>query len=1132
MNRVNLKRRMLQHPPSRLRITTTFISGLINLNSKNMKCFANHARTSLLKAMLIMKFTTLLLLAFALQVSANGFTQTRVSLKLKKTSISNVLAAIEGQTTYRFLYNQDLSAINTRVSISVENAEVKDVLDQVLDNTSLSYQFMQNNLVVIRTGTQTEAANPFITVTGNVMSNTGEILSGVSVYQKGTNNGTTTDGSGNYSISVPENATLVFSSVGYLTVEEAVNSRTTISVVLQSSAQTIQEVVVVGYGTQRKIDVTGSVANIRGEEIAKQPSGNPVSSLQGKVAGVQIVNTGAPGSSPQIRIRGVGTLYGNQNPLYVVDGVWYDDISFLNPQDIENLSILKDASSESIYGIRAANGVVLITTKKGKRGQSNVTYNAFVGWQSVTNQIDMANGAEYATLINELRGNTLLNPAQFGEGTDWYGLILRNALVHNHQVGMSGGSERSTYNFSLGYYNQEGIVETNKYERFTARLQNDFQVFKPLKVGYTLTGVASRSNDIPGSIFRELYAAPTIVPAFYADGSYGDPSDFDLGDGANFNPQATLDFFNQKSKNFRGTGNVFADLNFARDFTFRTSLGGDFGQAEYRHYLPEYTATLKQRNTLSSLTVGRTETRNWIFENTLTYDKRIQDHNVRLLVGQSAQENKFYQITGNAKGVPFETEDDLFLTLGNTGTNTVVDGGDKERFSSYFGRINYSFNNKYLLNASLRADGASKFSGDKRWGYFPSVGIGWIISDEAFMGDQEIFDALKLRASWGVVGNAKVPSNLPFVVINNGAGYSVQFGNTLVTGASITQQTPPAIYWEKAEGIDIGLEGALMDNRLTFEFDYYNRETKDAIFSVPILGSLGTSSGDITANQASIVNKGFEISLGWRDDLNSNLNYRINGNIGINDNEVSETKTGDNPVFGGGGAATGGQLATRTIVGQPIGQYYGLQVAGIFQNAAQVAGSPQSATAKPGDFIFVDQNKDGIIDGKDRVVLGDPNARVTYGLNTNWNYKKLDLTLDFQGVSGVDIYNANMGLRFGTENFTKDFFDNRWHGDGTSNSYPSVNIGGGDNYRPNSFFVEDGSYFRIRNIQLGYTFAPSIGNVNIKQLRVYANAQNAFNFFEYRGFSPEIGGNALNRGIDSNVYPMYATYNFGVNVTF
>ncbi len=589
-------------------------------------------------------------------------------------------------------------------------------------------------------------------ITGRVTGENGAALTGVSVQVKGTNRGTVTNTAGAFTITASETDVLVVSYIGYEPQEIPIAGRTQVNVLLVSSTRQLDQVVVVGYGTQRKVDVTGSVAQIKGEEISKQASINPISSLQGKVAGVQITNSGAPGASPEIRIRGLGTVYGNPNPLYVVDGVWFDDISFLNPADIENMSILKDASSESIYGIRAANGVVLITTKKGKSGRTIVDYNGYVGMQHITNQVEMANANEYAILINELSAANgsadVLNPADYGKGTDWYHQILRNALITNHQTSLSGGSEKSTYNFSLGYLTQQGIVETNDYTRYTLRLQNDFQVLSNLKIGYTVTAAASNSNDINGGIFHQLFAAAPVVPVYYEDGSYGDPSDYNLGEANNFNPQVTIDFFNQESKNYRLTGNTYADLKFAQHFTFHTSVGGEFGQSEVRNYLPVFAATLKQRNTTSQLSLTRGETRNWIVENTLTYDNRFNDHSVKVLVGQSAQRYKSYGFIGTASDVPNTSEGDLYLRLGSSAGRNVTDYGDLSTIESYFGRVNYSFRNRYLVNASIRADGSSKFLGDQRWGYFPSVGVGWVISEESFMENQGIFDNLKLRGSW------------------------------------------------------------------------------------------------------------------------------------------------------------------------------------------------------------------------------------------------------------------------------------------------------------------------------------------------------------------------------------------------
>ena len=528
-----------------------------------------------------MRITTLFLLVVSIHLSVFANGQDKITVVLRNTEWSKALVAVEKASSYRFVYSTDIAPVNKKIDLVVRDADLPEVMDKLLLSTTLSYKVMPDKVVVLFS--KVELA-PEIRVSGRITDENGNPLSGASVRVKGSSQGVSANANGEFVITVPDDAVLIFSYVGYDERQISVSGQATINVALQPSVKVQDQVVVVGYGTQRKIDVTGSVTQIKGEEISKQSVVNPISGLQGKVAGVQITNSGAPGASPQIRIRGVGTVYGNANPLYVVNGVWYDDISFLNPADIENMTILKDASSEAIYGIRAANGVVLITTKKGKNSKAVVNYNGYVGNQVVTNQITMANGPQYAQMVNELDviGGTsprYAKPDSYGT-TDWYHQILRDAITTNHQVSVSGGSDRSTYNFSLGYLLQDGIVENNRFERFTAKLQNDFQVVSPLKVGYVITGSANNSKDIPGSIFHQLYSAVPIVPVYYQDGTYGDPNDFNVTSSANFNPQVTLDFFNQKSKNYRLTGTVYADLKFAKHFTFHSSVGGDFGQNE------------------------------------------------------------------------------------------------------------------------------------------------------------------------------------------------------------------------------------------------------------------------------------------------------------------------------------------------------------------------------------------------------------------------------------------------------------------------------------------------------------------------------------------------------------------------
>jgi TonB-linked SusC/RagA family outer membrane protein len=1090
-----------------------------------------------------MKLTFLFILLACIQVSARTYSQDKITLNLQSAELKKALTIIERKSNYHFLYNEALIANKPKIDLNVKDADITVVLNRILTSNGIAYRILNNNLIVLKSLSSNSVAEiPDIRVTGKVTGPGGTGLYGVTVSIKGTSTGTTTDESGNYAITVPnEQSILVFTSVGFGTQEIAVGNRTNIDVAMTSSTSQLDNIVVVGYGTQRKIDVTGAVGQVKGEDIAKQASTNAVSALQGKVAGVHITNSGAPGASPQIRIRGLGTVYGSATPLYVVDGVWFDDISFLNPADIENISILKDASSEAIYGVRAANGVVLITTKKGK-GKTQVNYSGFVGVQQVTNQVKMANATEYATLINEMNvalGNAapFTNPSSFGDGTDWFDVILRPAMIHNHHISIGGGSERSTFNFSLGYLNQEGVVEGHEYSRVTARLQNDFQVSRFLKMGYSAVVEGSKSDDIPGGIFYKAFTAAPVVPVRYADGTYGDPADYPIGSATN-NPKIQLDFFDQNSKNYRGTGNVFGEIRFLKNFNFRSSFGGEFGEGEVLNYNPVYTSAQGntiQFNNISKLSVSRAQVRNWILENTLTFDKRFGDHNLKLLAGQGAQRYKSYGISATADNVPRTTDGDLYLSLGpNTTANprTVSDNGALATYASYFGRVNYSFMNKYLLTASVRADGSSKFEGDERWGTFPSVGVGWVISDEGFMKDQDVLDYLKLRGSWGKVGNASVPANLAVQLIDQKAGFTAIFGGQPAPGASITSIVPPVIFWERGVGTDIGLEGTLLNRRLNFEIDWYNRKTEQAIFDIPVIGSLGLAGSSIRGNQADFENSGFEFTLGWRNDVSKNFNYNINGNFSTNKNKVLSVVTGNNPIYGGGAAATGGQLSTRTVAGEPIGQFFGLLVSGIYQTAAEVTGSAQP-NAKPGDFRYVDQNKDGVINALDRIVLGNPNPKYTYGLNTNFNFMQFDFTLDLQGVSGVEIYNANKGLRFGSENFSKDFFDNRWNGSGTSNEYPSANIGGSTNYIPNSWYVEDGSYFRVRNIQLGYTLPSSLTNRwKMERLRFYVNAQNALNFFSYTGFTPEVGGGPTSAGIDNGIYPLSATYNFGVNVSF
>lgn len=972
----------------------------------------------------------------------------------------------------------------------------------------------------------TLSAQDVLTISGRVTdSSTGEPLIGASIQVKGTNRGTQSDASGSFSITAPANGTLVVNYIGYERLEVPVNNQSTLNIALAVSATSLEQVVVVGYGTQEKKEVTGSISSVTGEELNRQSSQNPVASLQGRMAGVQITNSGAPGASPQVRIRGAGSAFGGVEPLYVVDGMFVNDLSFLNPNDIESIDVLKDASSASIYGIRAANGVVLVTTKKGREGTLQVDFNSYVGAQVVTNQVKMASARKYALMVNEKTG-----AATVGEypTTDWYDQVLRPyAIVHNHQLGVSGGTDKSTYNFSVSYLDQQGAVEKNEYQRITARLQNDFKIRTNVRAGYNALLYNFKSDDIPGNIFYQAYVAPPIMAVRRADGRYGDPADYNVG---NFpNPQASLDWFNQKSKGQSLTSTAYVELDILEAFTFRTSLGLNYGFNEFRNYTSKDSLTSVQFANVSRLSKETSRSRRWLWENTLTYDQTFGVHKVRALLGYSSQEDRFEAVGGTIADVPFYNEGSLNFSLGDPSTAVLSNAAGLNTVLSAFARLNYTFKDRYLLTASIRRDGSSKFPKESRYDNFPSIGLGWIVSDEPFMANQNILNFLKLRASWGKLGNENIPANITVQTVSTGGLYNYYFGGMLNIGSNVTTRVSPTLFWEEVKELNFGSEMGFINNQLTVELDYYNKTTENAIFDVPILGSLGTSNNSIRGNFASFRNAGLELATSWRDQAGS-FDYNVGANASYNKNTVVSISTGDNPVYSGG-LPVGGYLTTISRVGSPIGAFYGYVVEGVFQTEAEVSSSAQP-NAKPGYFRYKDQNNDGVIDSRDKTIIGNPNPRFTYGITSGFTFKNFDFQLDIQGVAGVEIYNAMKGVRYGNENYTEDFYVNRWHGPGTSDEYPSSDLAG-PNLDPNSWFIESGDYVRIRNVQVGYAISNSLTEAwKIQRLRVYANAQNPYTYFKYTGFTPEVGGSPTSAGIDLNVYPLSATYNVGVNVIF
>jgi TonB-linked SusC/RagA family outer membrane protein len=990
-------------------------------------------------------------------------------------------------------------------------------------------------------------------ITGKVTAaEDGTALPGVNVVVQGTTKGTTTDAEGNYSIqlSASEN-TLVFTFVGFSTITEEVGDRTVIDVTMGSDITSLTEVVVIGYGVQKKSDVTGAVASVRAEDLNKIPVSTAAEALQGKVAGVQVTTNGTPGSAPTIRVRGLGSVSSRVEPLYVVDGVLVDDISFLGSNDIESMNILKDASASAIYGIRASNGVVIITTKRGKNEQPKIAYSGYAGVQNPINMVDMASGSDYVQLLNEKdaiaasRNGTSFtprDPAAYPYSTDWYDEILRSgASIQNHDLSVTGGSEKSVYAMGGSYFKQEGLASKTDYERLNLRTSVESTVTKFLKIGVNANLSNFKSTNAPASLFTSAYIAPPAIPVRIDENTFASPQAF--GDFAN--PAASQYYNNDKTKGIRLVGAVSADVTLAKGLTFRTAYGVDGSYSQNTKYVPPYFVSSTQRDTTKTLTRKIDNYFSYYWDNTLTYDFTLNsDHHFTLLAGMNAQQQRFYSLTGIRQGVEDFGENTWYLNLGNASQSTT-DAGYNIKALSYFGRLTYAFQEKYLLTATIRRDGTSVFDKNNRYDYFPSVGLGWVLTNESFMDDQNFFQFLKLRASWGKMGNNRIPGNTVVSYTSTGGTYSPVFGGTPQTGESVTLIVPDNLLWETTKEVDFAVEGNVLNNKLNFEIDYYNRKTSNAIFPVTVNGVFGTSNRDYLDNNADIINKGVEVALNWKDKV-GDFTYGIGGVFAYNTNKVDALRPGTVGIYGGYVNVT---PTTYTVVGQSVGEFYGRKVIGIFQNDAEIEnytdadGTIIQPNAKPGDFKYQDSNNDGQINDKDRVFLGSAIPKYNYGVNLYGAYKGFDITIDLYAQGGNKIYNAKRYRQIGNENYDRDFLEHRWHGEGTSNDYPSADLSADANKQANSWYLESGSFFKIRNIQVGYTFpATTTSRIGITKLRVYANAANPLVAFKYNGFSPEIptaipGVNQQNttnitsQGIDNNVYPMAATYNLGINIS-
>ncbi len=1019
-------------------------------------------------------------------------------------------------------------------------------------------------------------------VTGIVLDLLGEPIPGATVLEKGTSNGVISDNQGNYTISVQDDATLIFSFIGYITQEIPVNGRSKVDVVLEESLELLQEIVVIGYGAQLKERISGSVSQIDTEPLQNIPQVGIGQLIQGRAAGLSVTqNSGQPGSSVSVRIRGVNSIQGSSEPLYIIDGIPVSgdsrnigtsgrsiaDNSFgdsgssdvsplaaLNPNDIESITVLKDASASAIYGSRGSNGVILITTKKGKSGEATLSYNSFVAFQRPTNKIDVLDLPGYARLQNEIgeiygldEQIEFLNPDLLGPGTDWQNEIFENAIMHNHQLSFSGGNENVNYFVSAGFVDQEGTVIGSGFNRVNIRANVNAKLNSWVNVGMSLT--ASRTKDeltlnnaSNGIIGLSLLNNPATA-VFNPDGSFAGPvTDDEIAFGIR-NPIAeALSIKNELTRN-RLLGNIFAEFNITKNLTFRTELGGDFGNNLSDRFQPTFSYGAINRG-VNQLNIRRENNDFWVVKNLITYDNTFNDkHDITFMVGQEAQESSW-------EGVIAQDGDFVSNDVPILGTGNANDFNDQYKGStslqSYFTRLIYSFDSRYNITASIRADGSSNFAKSNRWGYFPSISASWRISQEAFMQGFKAVTDIKLYGGYGEVGNQSIPG---FAF-----GSRLNTVNTdLGTGFEFANFANPDLKWESSTQVNLGLNFSLFDSRLNATVEVYNKVSKDFLFQFAATDFItgGTSPGAITApwiNIGEMANKGIDITLNYNKSLKSGLVWNSTLTFSHYRNEVKKL-LGDLQLNGSLTLDASNQNVTLTEPGEPIGLFYGYEVEGLFRSLDDINEAPIQfgrpfanalfSTTWLGDIKFRDVNGDGVVDTDDRTVIGNPHPDFTFGFQNSLSYKNFDLSVFLQGSYGNDVFNAiGRSLTAGNRTFTNQSPSvlDYWSVENPDSGSPRLARNDTPNINISDRYVEDGSYLRIQNVTLGYTLPSAITEkIKISKLKVYSSIQNLYTFTNYSGYDPEVGSfnqSAILAGVDNGRYPTPRTFTLGINVEF
>lgn len=1090
--------------------------------------------------------TFLLMVCVFCSYAGNAHSQNvKVSIRMNNVKLDKILNEIENQTDYLFIYNNQVD-INKITSVKVKNEAVAQVLDKILSGTGINYELEGTHIILTTEAIKDlHAQQQAKTVTGTVTDVSGEPIIGANIRIKGTTTGTITDIDGNFSIEAEPQSVIEVSYIGYLTQETVINNQKSIRFLLKEDTKTLDEVVVIGYGVQKKADLTGSVANINTEKLNTQSNANIGQVLQGKIAGVDIVSQGgAPGSGTRIMVRGIGTL-NNASPLYIVDGMYMNSIDHINPNDIASIDVLKDASSAAIYGSRAANGVIIVTTKEGSNteGKPIIDLSVNLGISTASKFLDMLDAkgwAEVTTIARQAIGKPALDMATDlanKPDNDWQDIMFRPALMQNYNLSVKGGGKYSTYYTGLGYFNQDGIVKGTNYQRYNIQSKNDYKrgIFS---AGTNL--IISFSHDKPlhqelrgGMIGTILQSVPTLEK--YDDtreGGYGGT----YGDVVNIpHPLAIIDdnIMDRYNENVKIFANLYAQIELFKGLKYKLNLTPDFSFERYKNYLNKYDFGLAT-NSITQLTERQRRRRNILVENLLTFDRTFGEHKISALAGYTYQDSRFRHIQAYGEGLPQGLEEIDAAT-----TNRSNEGNSwRSVLTSILGRVFYSYQNKYLFTATIRRDGSSKFGKNNRYGYFPSFSLGWNVAEEKFMENVHWLDQLKLRGGYGVLGNQEIDNYQYSSTITTGINYPDGNGG-LLQGAFPKNFANPDIKWEETAMTNVGIDFMAFNNRLSLTADYYVKNTKDILLTVPIPISSG-GANDPIRNAGKIRNNGFEFNLGWMDQPNPDISYGINLIGSFNKNKVIAMGSESGSIKGG---STNQNITTsETKAGYPIGGYWLISTAGYFNSQEEVNayakdGKKIQPVAEPGDIKFVDANNDGVINDDDRVFQGSPFPDFTFALNGNMRYKNFDLSIGLQGVLGNKIYNATrQTLEDVTKgsNFLASCLD-YWTPENKNASHPRLTWDDPNrNTRAESDrYLENGSYLRLRSVQLGYTFPQTWFKGAIQHARVYINAENLFTITSYSGYSPDVNAdNANYRGFDNFIYPTNRTFMLGLNVTF